>query len=631
MNWIKFLRHYGPVARNDNMYDETIRRLSSRKGLAPITFKHPLEAPVVSCFNRDTADPVSVVLTGTAGEGKTHICFSVWRALGGEENAWARDDSYLSIKTKLPISRESWPNSDDPCLFREVTVHFIRDLSGWSPLSGLDWEPARKQLLIKFQESLQNPDAPDIFLIAANDGQLLEAWHQLNQTNPVPTTCKLFEELLVEGRKEKEGSRVKVYNLSRIPSDVLFKLAVEAFLNHPGWEILKRTTPADNQIFGRNCPIRQNYHLLQTPVIQTRICNLLELCEQNGLHVPIRQLLLLLTNAVLGHPDVKDHLMTPDDIPEIIAAGTVAKASLFNNIFGGNLPINRRRAITVFDYFEQFQIGYETSNKIDNLLIFGDGDARLKNHFEQLIASDVFYGADASFHAARTQYIEGAEENLDQRKIFLDMLISQRRGLFFKIQPDQEDELKLWELTVFKFAGEYLTSIITELRKGRQVRRPLVSKLVKGLNRIFTGMLINQDNAIVLASSGDFSQAKVSRIFIDNISVEASKGECIDLAWNPESSRAEIIVTLSPTIKQTFPLTLIRYEFLSRVAIDGALPASFSKECYEDILAFKSQLITAWEKRKSTESTKTITTLALKILTLTSHGHPNPYSVEVIP
>ena len=39
-----------------------------------------------------------------------------------------------------------------------------------------------------------------------------------------------------------------------------------------------------------------------------------------------------------------------------------------------------------------------------------------------------------------------------------------------------------------------------------------------------------------------------------------------------------------------FDLTPIRYEFLARVA-EGALPASFSTECLEDLLAFKAKLL----------------------------------------
>jgi hypothetical protein len=78
-------------------------------------------------------------------------------------------------------------------------------------------------------------------------------------------------------------------------------------------------------------------------------------------------------------------------------------------------------------------------------------------------------------------------------------------------------------------------------------------------------------------------------------------------------------------------LTLIRYEFLSRIALEGALPASFSKECYEDLLAFKSQLIAAYMKRQSGESAPTGSTISLNLLALTERGMPEQKSVEVVP
>ena len=34
----------------------------------------------------------------------------------------------------------------------------------------------------------------------------------------------------------------------------------------------------------------------------------------------------------------------------------------------------------------------------------------------------------------------------------------------------------------------------------------------------------------------------------------------------------------------------MRFEFLTRVA-NGALPSSFSKECYEDVIAFKTKVL----------------------------------------
>jgi hypothetical protein len=629
--WLKFLRHYGPVPDNDNMYDETIQRSARRQGIAPIDFEHPYQRRIADSFNRATADPVSVILTGTAGDGKTHLCRQVWKALEGSDDHWASDNPYLTISFHYPKNRTAWPESEEPSLYRSVRIHFIRDLSGWAPQQGADWDVDKEVLLQRFCHSLFNPEADEIFLIAANDGQLIEAFRRLKDTDDVQRARQVFEDLLVEDQQEQPGVRLKFFNLSRASSAELFDRAIEKFLAHPGWDELKQGVPGENDLFGPKCPIRQNYELLGTPLVRARLRALLELCDYNSLHVPVRQILLLLTNAVLGHPDVGQHLMRPGDVPKVIAAGTVSKASLYNNIFGANLSDTRRQSITIFDFLERFQIGYETSNRVDNLLIFGEGDENLGGYFETYIEQDKFYGADERFYAAKREYIEGTSENEEKANEFLHMLVAQRRGLFFKIPKDAEVELNLWELTVFRFAGEYLDEVVDLLKIGAVVKRPLVSRLVKGLNRVFTGMLINSDRELFLATSGNYSQAKVSRILIERVSVEPSKGEKVILRFDPASGRVLLSVFFAPDNWVDFNLTLIRYEFLSRIAMEGALPASFSKECYEDLLAFKSQLIAAYTRRQAKEETQGGSTISLTLLSLTEQGTPDPRAVEIMP
>lgn len=629
--WLKFLRHYGPVPRNDNMYDETIQRSARRQGILPIDFEHPYQKRIEGCFNQATADPVSVILTGTAGDGKTHLCRRVWKELRGRDEEWASDNPYLTVRFHYPKDRKVWPESDDHKLYRSVKIHFIRDLSGWAPQQGTIWDSEKETLLQKFCHSLFNPEADDIFLIAANDGQLIESFRRLKDTDDVKRARQVFEDLLVEDRQEQPGVRLRFFNLSRASSAELFDRAVEKFLSHPGWDEYKQLVPGENDVFGPKCPIRRNYELLGTPLVRTRLRSLLELCDHNGLHVPVRQILLLLTNAVLGHPDVKEHLMLPGDVPKLIAAGTVSKASIYSNIFGANLSDIRRQSITIFDFLERFQVGYETSNRADNLLIFGQDDDNLREYFNSLIKQDGFYGADDRFYAAKHEYIEGTSEDDEKDKEFLQMLVAQRRGLFFKIPKGAESELNLWELTVFRFAGEYLDELVGVLKRGAVVKRPLVSRLVKGLNRVFTGMLINSDRELFLATSGNYSQAKVSRILVERVSVEPSKGEKVILRYDQASGRVMLSVYFAPDNSVDFNLTLIRYEFLSRIAIEGALPASFSKECYEDLLAFKSQLIAAYTKRQAKEETTPGSTISLTLLSLTEQGTPDPSAVEIMP
>jgi hypothetical protein len=616
-SFLKFIRKYGPIADADNMYDESIQRTARRSGFDPISFKHPAQDDVLACFDWGKVLPISVILTGTAGDGKTHLCRQVWEALGGDVEAWAADNPHLNMQVI----------DSTQC---KRTLHVIRDLSGWAPQQGLKWEPEKEQLLQRFCASLFDSSSDEIFLIAANDGQLVESWRRLPNTPAVVRARKLFEDLLVEDQQREEGARLQLFNLSRRSSAELFDRAYKAFIENSGWQTCYAGVPGEKEVFGPQCPIRHNYELLKTPLVYSRLRALIELCDHNGLHLPIRQILLLLSNAVLGHPDCKDHLMRPADIPLIVQNGTVSKASIYNNIFGGNLSENRRQAITVFDYFERFQLGYETCNRIDNILIFGEGDERLGAHFDAFVGNDPFYGADKWYFDSRARYIEGSEDDSSETLDFLKLLVVQRRGLFFKIPDDLAIELRLWELTVFRFAGEYLKDVLKVLGAGGTVRRPILSRLVKGLNRIFTGMLLNSERELYLATSGNNSQAKISRVLVDRLSVEPRHGERIGLGLN-NSKHAILTVHLAADIAESLELNLVRFEFLSRVATEGALPASFSKECYEDMLAFKSRLLAACERRRQREGfEQEAGQIGLRLINVSHQGLPEERFVEVM-
>jgi hypothetical protein len=73
-------------------------------------------------------------------------------------------------------------------------------------------------------------------------------------------------------------------------------------------------------------------------------------------------------------------------------------------------------------------------------------------------------------------------------------------------------------------------------------------------------------------------------------------------------------------------LNLTRYEFLMRVSA-GALPGNFSRECYEDILAFKSSLLSAAQSSHLNDERQS--DLTFRLLSLDPMGNPTDETVEV--
>lgn len=611
--WLRFVRQYGPAAKNDSMYDETIQRSARRHRIRPLAFEHPDHIAIAECLT-GSRSPTSVVLTGTAGDGKTHLCRALCEKLGVDAKEWASDAAYL----KSRVIHDGEP----------LTLHVIRDLSAWVPQKNVTWPPDKLDLITQFSRSLFDPGERDIFLLAANDGQLLETWRRLPESPERARARSALETLLVENRRETPEVRVKCFNLSTGSSSALLDRALDAFLSHEGWNECQTGSPTDDGPFGPNCPIRRNLEVLQQPLTRRRLRELFELCDYNGLHIPIRQILLLLANALLGHPDVHDRLMDPSDVPKVIRNGTRAKASVYNNLFGGNLSETKRESNLIFEYLGRFRIGHETSNRIDNVLIFGEADENFRLYFEALIGSDPFYGADETYRVAQQRYIEAGQEDDERERSFLDQLVSQRRALFFKIPLQWEEDLHLWELTVFRYAGQYLDQVVRVLQRGGKVPGPILGRLVKGLNRIFVGMLVASERDLYLATSLSSSNAKVSRLLEERISVAPRRGEKVDIVLR--DGLPVLRVSLTDETECVLALHLVRYEFLSRVG-DGALPSSFSRECHEDILAFKSQLIAAAEKRRNEHDEDTFSsTLAFHLLDLDSLGNPTEETVEVV-
>ncbi|WNZ25303.1 hypothetical protein HJG54_22245 [Leptolyngbya sp. NK1-12] len=599
--WISFLRQYGPIPRNDNMYDEVIQRTLRRKKLQPIAFETEYLGELLDNFR--SASPKSVILTGTAGDGKTYYCRQIWEEFGGSVDDWQKDSKIQRL------------------VLGDRQLIIIKDLSE------LTLEE-KQSLLPQIATAILGTDTSNVYLIAANDGQLVEAWAEAAQIKELEPVRKAIEDLLVGDLRELEGFQVKLYNLSRQSAAVLFPRILKAVLEHPGWGDCNQCAYQS-----QGCPIWQNKQRLEgTDADRTtrkRLTDLLELCELNQMHLPVRQLLLLVANALLGHPEAKDRLLNCRQVPDVIAAETTSRASLYRNIFGENLPERRRESTEVFKVLRGFGIGAETSNQIDNILIFGADDPELQPLYTDLVLSDSFYGADLKYQAQQRSYLEG--DAAKGREEFLGVLQAQRQRLFFNIPGDRTTDMKLWDLTIFQYAGEYLNDLYRVLQEGKKVPKSITSRLIRGLNRIFTGLLVSNQDELLLATSGSYSQARISRVYEESVSVARKRGESVSVELDKSRKKPSLVVNLSPDVEPIrFNLTLTRYEYLSRVA-EGALPSSFSQECYEDVLAFKTQVFKQLAVRQSMddEDEDGEEAMNIRLLEVNSAGIASERTLEV--
>jgi hypothetical protein len=597
--WITFLRQYGPIPRNDNMYDESIQRALRRSRAQPVEFDAPQLADLLQNFRDER--PFSVILTGTAGDGKTFLCRKVWEGLGGDARAWD-DDSAVRTLT-LPGGR---------------LLTIVKDLS--------ELRDEANTHLTEMAKSICGDPTTSVYLVAANDGQLMEAWARLPSSPAVDSVRATVEELLVTNRTVAEGFALRLVNLSRSSAAEQLQRIITAMLQHPGWNgcngCLGQSPDPEHR-----CPIWENYGRLQETLFQQRLNDILRLCDHNEYHLPVRQLLMLVSNTILGHPEAKDFLLRCIDVPRIVEQQKTSAAAPYSNVFGENLSSSRRESVEAFEVLSRFGLGEETSNRIDNLLIYGSDDASLTSSFNALVGADTVYGATPRYRAIQAGYLE--EGNADVTAEFLALLRRQRQRLFFTVPDDMVVPIRLWDLTVFQFAGEYLHEVYAALRQGQRAPRHVLARLTRGMNRVFTGMLTRHDRQLVLATSGSVSQARVSRIEEAVIEVEPSRGQRVTLELVED--RLQLVVYLDRDTPVRLPLHLVRYEFLSRVA-EGALPSSFSRECYEDILAFKSRLLREYRlvvRDRYGDTPEDPDDLHLKLLQLDARGLMTSRPIEV--
>jgi len=566
--WVRFLRSYGPTPTNLNLYDEHVAGALGRAKVKPITLSSPLLEEIKERVS--SGKPGSILIAGTAGDGKTYHCRSLWNFLGGSHSEWSNDSTVKTLT--LANGRKAV---------------FIKDLSELS-------DEQSDQALSLMEKTVFGDVDDSIVVVAANHGQILKRLGDLgareNRINPLRNSIQ--DAFLLSGTLM---DRLAIFDLSRTVHRNSLEEVLKAVAGHEEWD---KCSSCTRQKSARKCPISENRTRLlgeaDGGVFARRLGDLVEVARLNGSHLPVRDMLALVSNMILGHnyKETKEGLMACSDIAHIQESGTLEMGSLYGNVFGANLPPRRAMDRPVFKVLSSFGIGNDTTNSVDGLLVYGNEDAKLEAAFKDLVANDPLYGATASYMAMQKQYLEGD----DSARVdggadnFLEVLVAQRRRLFFTL-PDTNVNYGHWGITAFRFAGDYLAMSYALIAR-KTTEDATREMLVRGLNRVMTGLLIDNTDKIFVASSGGFTQSKVSVLCDTEAPSRRTGGVGMIVKHDPRSERPLLDIALAPGSSNsvTFSLTPVRFEFLCRVS-EGALPGSFSNECLEDMLAFKAKLL----------------------------------------
>lgn len=175
---------------------------------------------------------------------------------------------------------------------------FIKDLSEFNGQES-------DQPLERLERSVLGGDESEVVVLAANHGQLLDRLRELGkrQGRVHPLRKPLQESFLQAG---PAPDRLAVFDLSRSTSRKTIDEVAKAVAGHAEWANCSRCAlKAD----GKVCPIYENRLRLlgdaDGGLLARRLGDLVEIARLNGLHLPVRDLLALCANMVLGYADAK--------------------------------------------------------------------------------------------------------------------------------------------------------------------------------------------------------------------------------------------------------------------------------------------------------------------------------------
>ena len=555
---VSFLRTYGPSPQADVLSDENVRDALATFGVRPVDVPPPQLAAIVEALCGDS--PTNVVLTGTAGDGKTyHIRQFLLGTLGLDPVLWPGDAAIL--EAALPDG---------------TPLRVIRDLS--------ELEDDEKEAeLGAFIDCLTGQRSDVRYLVAANDGQLLRYFRQSAVAGALEVHAQLAS--MLRSETTRGALDLMLLNLSRSWSGETVDAILDQVLEHPDWNEGCDACPGLNP--DGPCPIRLNRSILRGDggngrVFRERLKEALRLGAANDSHVPVRYLIMLCVNILLGDGTVPDDpLLDCEQARTKAAKRTYGTCNPYENALGLNVPAARRSDNPVFAQLAALGLGDETNNALDETLSRGKPEAVSK----EIFGAEPVYG-EQLFEPARHAYYVAADR--DKAKDFRRAIATQRRRAFFRLAHRDDGPTSPWRLTILHHAGLYLKTIEA---LGGQPDRALVDqvtrRLIKGLNRTLLGMMAEETERLWLASTIGRTDDTVGRIATVDAIARAARAESIRLEMDPGGRRPRLRISSRSADGEVEPLDLrpLLFEYLLRVE-EGSLPASFSRQCQQEARQF---------------------------------------------
>jgi len=581
--WVKYLEGY--CQGKNQIQDEYVRKVAENLGLdEPLNIQFEWQKQITQQFEAENAHGV-IILTGTAGDGKTKLCRDIVKHIDGDsfdETKW-NATSYFCSPERTIVKDFSELQSEKSLVIQELIDVLIRGVS----------------------------DKP--ILIAVNDGILVEEINNFIITSRNETVThkaiqlkEIIEDKINLGFSDcEQQDLIKLINLSKLNAKENFSLILDEILNHSGWGGCNSCEGKINA----TCPIYNKYILLKKQDnIRENLSNIILLLQLNNEHFTIRELLNLVTNTILASTPKAKHLK---------ATKKDTNYSIFNC-----KRVSRINSFEGFSYESTIEVGFWGMNlgpqKMKNArpyseinkLMFGELST---NHWDNYLKKKSDRSIEIPLDDFNDLLNSKKATDLDSDAELWGAIVRRSRMQLYCYQNGDDKAYNLQKFSSFSF---FKSMVFEELQNNDNCHDiDLISLIVLALNRIFHGRYISENTGKDRLYIPEKDQGSITPISIfhgdelrdRDIYITKVKGD-----FELTGSRIEpvIVFDIDRNISLKLSLTVELFDFLYRVS-KGSPPNTTNPRLYKKLLIFRSKLASQISKTNKL-SGKRIETYTIK-------------------
>ena len=490
----RFVSYLGSYGLGSNLqFDEHVAKAAVKYQMTPFTFDLPQqnayrEAILQAIINQRST---LILLCGRAGDGKTYFLRHIFTDLiGGTIDLWNTSPNFFTLQRgNITFTLVKDFTANDSAAEQKklrATIVDIFKQNQKSAAAGLN--------VSALQEQSYGPC--HIVIIAGNNGKILERFQSFfgAQRAEVQAFIGALESYMLQHDRSAldQLPGVQCHDMSAcLGTAEIANIYVEV-LGDKRWQSCEQCGYNDL------CPIVRNRKVLQDPLVLTRFLQIHELLVDDGLHFTMRNVLLLIVNALLGR-DCDDNYLTCQVVSSNYARVTKQIKSLplpdqqeqinhilmrsklgskpFDNLFGCNFTQSlskrgRKKSVSpaavsalsadtmpIFSALNSLGIGSFSTKLSDEFLVLGANseifDEGITQFYHELKRTHDHYDLLSTLEQCYEQVQKdngdddksSTEAELKALQQMQELLMSLRRLLFFVLSDPASDHLFAAEIT----------------------------------------------------------------------------------------------------------------------------------------------------------------------------------------